>query len=94
MINPCPDQDNKQPAKPFPMTFTIPAAPPKPRPMALDLLDELDLISAQAEAVATDLRRLGLDPAVLEQLQPGAGATAQRITCRLETAAEAARGLG
>jgi hypothetical protein len=62
--------------------------------MALELLDELDLISAQAEAVATDLRRLGLDPTVLEQLQPGAGAMAQRITCRLETAAEAARGLG
>ena len=76
------------------MTFTIPAAPPQPRPMALDLLDELDLISAQAEAVANALRGLGLDPAVLEELQLGAGARAQRITCRLETAAEASRGLG
>ncbi len=92
MINPCPDRD-KQPAK-LPMTFTIPAAQPQPRPMALDLLDELDLISSQAEAVTTALRGLALNPAVLEQLQPGAGATAQRITCRLETAAEAARGLG
>jgi hypothetical protein len=62
--------------------------------MALDLLDELDLISSQAEAVATALRSFDLNPTVLEQLQPGAGATAQRITCRLETAAEAARGLG
>jgi hypothetical protein len=62
--------------------------------MALDLLDKLDQISSQAEAVVTALRGLGLDPALLEQLQPGAGATAQRITCRLETAAEAARGLG
>jgi hypothetical protein len=76
------------------MTFTFPAAPPQPRPMALGLLDELELISGQAEAVATALRRLNLDPAVLEQLQPGAGARAQQITCRLETAAEAARGLG
>jgi hypothetical protein len=76
------------------MTFTFPAAPPQPRPMALDLLDELELISAQAEDVATALRRLSLNPAVLEQLQPGAGARAQQITCRLETAAEAARGLG
>ena len=92
MINPCPDQD-KQPAK-LPMTFTIPAAPPQPRPMALDLLDELDLISSQAEAVATALRGLALAPSVLEELQPGAGATAQRITCRLETAADASRGLG
>ncbi len=92
MLNPCPDQDN-QPAKHL-MTFTIPAAPPKPRPMALDLLDELELISSQADAVASDLRRLNLDPAVLEQLQPGAGATAQRVVCQLETAAEALRGLG
>jgi hypothetical protein len=76
------------------MTFTIPAAQPQPRPMALDLLDELDLISSQAEEVATALRGLALSPSVLEELQPGAGATAQRITCRLETAAEAARGLG
>lgn len=93
MINPCPDRD-KQPAKPPPMTFTIPAVPTRPRPMALDLLDELDLISSQAEAVATALRGLALGSSVLEELQPGAGATAQRITCRLETAAEAARGLG
>ena len=92
MINPYPDRDS-QPAK-TPMTLTFPAAPPKPRPMALDLLEELDQISSQAEAVAIELRRLGLAPAVLEQLQPGAMATAQRITCRLETAAEAARGLG
>ena len=76
------------------MTFTIPAAPPQPRSMALDLLDELELISSQAEAVATALRDLALDPTVLEQLQPGAVATAQRITCRLETAADATRGLG
>jgi hypothetical protein len=76
------------------MTFTIPAVPPQPRPMALDLLDELDLISSQAEEVATALRGLALSPTVLEELQPGAGGTAQRITCRLETAAEAARGLG
>jgi hypothetical protein len=76
------------------MTFTIPAAQPQPRPRALDLLDELDLISSQAEEVATALRGLALSPSVLEELQPGAGATAQRITCRLETAAEAARGLG
>jgi hypothetical protein len=81
------------------MTSTIPAAQPQPRPMALDLLaldllDELDLISSQAEAVATALRGLTLSPSVLERLQPGAGARAQRITCRLETAAEAARGLG
>jgi hypothetical protein len=76
------------------MTLTFPAAPPQPRAMALDLFDELDQISSQAEAVATELRRLGLSPAILEQLQPGAGATAQKITCRLETAAEAARGLG
>jgi len=76
------------------MTFTIPAAPPQPRPMALDLLDELELISIKAEAVAAALRRLNLNSAVLEQLQPGAGAKAQQITCRLETAAEAARGLG
>ena len=62
--------------------------------MALDLLDELDLISSQAEAVANDLRRLSLDPTVLEQLCPGAGAVAQRITCRLETAAEASRWAG
>jgi hypothetical protein len=75
------------------MTFTIPAAPPQPRPMALDLLDELELISIKAEAVAAALRRLNLNSAVLEQLQPGAGAKAQQITCRLETAAEAARGL-
>lgn len=75
------------------MTFTIPAAPPQPRPMALDLLDELDQISGQAAAVAAALRDLGLDPTLLEQLRPGAGAMAQRITCRLETAAEAARGL-
>ena len=76
------------------MTFTFPATPPThTTPMALDLLDELELISAQAEAVATALRRLNLDPAVLEQLQPGAGARAQQITCRLETAAEVARGL-
>ena len=92
MINPCPDRD-KQPAK-LPMTFTIPAAPPQPRPMALDLLDELDLISSQAETVATALRGLGLDPALLEHLQLGAGARAQLITCRLETAADAMRGLG
>jgi hypothetical protein len=76
------------------MTFTIPAAPPQPRPMALDLLDELELISGQAEAVATALRQMKLGLAVLEQLQPGFGARAQQITCRLETAAEAARGLG
>ncbi len=76
------------------MTFTIPAVPTRPRPMALDLLDELDQVSSQAEAVALELRRLGLDPSALEQLQPGAGAMAQRITCQLETAAEAARGLG
>jgi hypothetical protein len=76
------------------MTFTIPAAPPQPRSMALELLDELDQISSQAVAVASALRHLNLDPAVLEQLQPGAVATAQRITCRLETAADATRGLG
>ncbi len=93
MINPCPDRGS-QPANPLLMTFTFPAAPPQPRPMALDLLDELELISGQAEAVAADLRRLSLDSAVLEQLQPGAGARAQQITCQLETAAEAARGLG
>jgi hypothetical protein len=92
MINPCPDRDY-QPAKPL-MTFTFPAAPPQPRPMALDLLDELDQISSQAEAMATALRGLALDLLVLEQLQPGAVATAQRITCRLETAADATRGLG
>jgi hypothetical protein len=62
--------------------------------MALELFDELELISSQAEAVAAALRQLGLDPAVLEQMQPGAGARAHRITCRLETAAEATRGLG
>jgi len=92
MIKPCPDW-GQQPAKP-PMTFTFPAAPPQPRPMALELLEELSQISSQAEAVATELRRLGLGPAILEELQPGAMATAHAITCRLETAAEAARGLG
>ena len=92
MINPFPDRYS-QPANPPLMTFTIPAAPPQPRPMALDLLDELELISIKAEAVAAALRRLNLNSAVLEQLQPGAGAKAQQITCRLETAAEAARGL-
>ncbi|MBU6250953.1 MAG: hypothetical protein KGO47_07305 [Cyanobacteria bacterium REEB417] len=76
------------------MTITFPAAPPKPRPMALDLLAELELISSQAEAVAADLRRLNLDPVILEQLQPGAGATAQQIVCQLETAADAVRGMG
>lgn len=61
--------------------------------MALTLFDELELVSAQAEDAATALRRLNLYPAVLEQLQPGAGARAQQITCRLETAADAARAL-
>jgi hypothetical protein len=76
------------------MTFTFPATPPTlATPMALDLLDELELISSQAEAVATALRQLSLGPAVLEQLQQGARARAHLITCRLETAAEAARGL-
>jgi hypothetical protein len=75
------------------MTFTFPAALPQPRPMALELLDELDQISSQAVAVATALRGLALDPIVLEELQHGAVATAQRITCRLETAADATRGL-
>ena len=62
--------------------------------IALGLLDDLDRISSQAEPLATALRGFGLDPAVLEQLRPGAGATPQRITCRLETAADAMRGLG
>jgi hypothetical protein len=75
------------------MTFTFPAAPPQSRQIALDLLNELELVSTQAEDVATALRQLGLDPAALEQLQPGAGARAQRITCRLETAAQSARAL-
>jgi hypothetical protein len=75
------------------MTFTFPATPPQPRPIALDLLDELELVSAQAEDAATAMRQLNLDPALLEELQPGAGARAQLITCRLESAAEAARAL-
>jgi hypothetical protein len=83
-----------KPANPPAMTITIPATPPQPRPMALELFDELELISSQAEAVAAALRQLGLDPAVLEQMQPGAGARFQQITCRLETAAQATRGLG
>jgi hypothetical protein len=76
------------------MTFAFPATSPQPRPMTFTLFDELELISAQAEHVATALRQLSLDSAVLEQLQPGAAARAQQITCRLETAAEVARGLG
>lgn len=91
MISPGPDRD-KQPAKP-PMTFTIPAAPPKPRAMALELLEELDQISSQAEAVALELRRLGLSGGLLEQMEPGASVTAQRITCRLESAAQFLRHL-
>jgi hypothetical protein len=73
------------------MTFNIPA-PAFDLPIALGLLDELELISAQALPVATALRQLNLDPAALEQMQPGADATAQRIICRLETAAEILRG--
>ena len=69
------------------MTFTIPAAPPKPRAMALDLLEELEHISSQAEAVALELRRQRLNGALLEQMEPGASVAAQRITCRLESAA-------
>lgn len=90
MISPSPDRD--QPAKP-PMTFKIPAAPVKPRPMALQLLEELDQISGQAEAIALELRRLELSSAVLEQIQPGASVTAGRIVCRLETSAEFLRHL-
>lgn len=88
----CPDRDqDDQPANPQPMTITFPAAPPQPRPMALELLEELDQISSQALAVAEILRGLRLAPDALEQLQPGAGATAQQITCRLESAAELVR---
>lgn len=91
MISPSPDRD--QPAKPHPMTFTIPATPVKPRPMAAELLEELDQISSQAEAIAVAIRRLCLDPDLLEATEPGSAAIAQRSCCRLETAAEHIRGL-
>ena len=91
MINPCPDRDNPQPANP--MTFTIPARPAAPRPMALDLIEELDQISSQAEAVALELRRLGLTASQLEQVAAGGAAAAERCICRMETAATAVRGL-
>ena len=85
MIGPYPDRDH-QPANP-PMTITVPAAPPNPRAIALELLEELEHISSQAEAVALGLRRLGLSGNLLEQMEPGASVTVQRITCRLESAA-------
>lgn len=75
------------------MTFTIPARPTLPRPMALDLIEELDQISSQAEAVALELRRLGLSALQLEQVASGGAATAERCVCRLETAATALRHL-
>lgn len=87
--NPCHDRDH-QPATP--MTFTIPCRLALPRPMALELLDELAQISSQAEAVALQLRRV-LSAEQLEQLQPGASATVEQVVCRLETAAGALRGL-
>lgn len=91
MITPDPCHDRGQPANP--MTFTFPARPATPRPIVLDLLEELEQISSQAEAVAQELRRTGLLPRQLEEIQDGASAAAERCVCRLETAASAARGL-
>lgn len=76
------------------MTFTIPAAPPRVQPMPLQLLEELAQIASQAEALTAELRSLELSPELLELLHPGTAAQAQRITCRLETAADRVRGLG
>lgn len=76
------------------MTITFPAAPPRVQPMPVQLLEELELIASQAEALADELSRLELSPELLELLRPGTAAQAQRITCQLETAADRVRGLG
>ena len=75
------------------MTFTFPARAAQPRPMAAELLDELELISNQAEAVAAALAGLCLDPHSLEAVEAGSAFRAQVSCCRLETAAQHLRHL-
>jgi len=75
------------------MTFTVPARPAKPKPMALDLLDELEQIATQAEGLAMTLHRLCLDPDLIDEIKPGSSARAQRSICGLETAAQHLRHL-